>query len=199
VRRLLACVLLVAAVAACSGDDDGGSTDIGSASSSSATSAPSSSSTTPGSTAGDTDEERQPLEGFAEVAFRIVRAGGEVGEWCALLADDEASRAQGLMEQHDLRGYDGMVFAFDRPIASSFYMRNTPLPLSIAFFDDEGALVSTADMEPCEDREGCPLYGADGPYVHALEVVQGDLPSLGVEPGSRLEVGGACPATGGAT
>ena len=197
-RRLAAGVALLALLVACGGDDSG-SADIGTASSSTVTTTTSSSSTAPTPTTSDADGERRPLEGFDEVAFRIVSAADEVAEWCALLADDEASRAQGLMEQRDLRGYDGMLFAFAEPIAASFYMRNTPLPLSIAFFDDDGELVSTVDMEPCEDREGCPLYGADGPYVHALEVEQGDLPSLGVVPGARLEVGGACPPTGGAT
>ena len=185
-RRLVVTVLAAALLVGCGGDDDAGPA-------ASATTPPTSAATSTSASAPTTHADREPLEGFGEVGFRILRAGEVVGEWCALLAEDDDERAQGLMEQEDLRGYDGMLFAFEEPTTSSFYMRNTPLPLSIAFFAEDGELVSTADMEPCEDREGCPLYGAEGPYVHALEVEQGDLPSLGVRPGAVLEVGGACP------
>jgi uncharacterized membrane protein (UPF0127 family) len=64
------------------------------------------------------------------------------------------------------------------------------LPLSIAFFDQGGAFVSSADMAPCTAATGseCPLYGATGPYSEALEVVQGDLGRLGAVAGGVLEV-----------
>ena len=195
--RVVAVVLAALVLVGCGGDD-GGDGDAAEPSgstteTSTATTAPSAGSTT------DAQPERRPLAGFGQTAFRILREGHTFGEWCALLADDGVSRAQGLMEQQDLRGYDGMLFAFEAPTTSSFYMRNTPLPLSIAFFDAGGDLVSTADMEPCEDRDGCPLYSAAGSYVHALEVEQGDLPDLGVEDGAVLEVGGACPPLGGSS
>ena len=55
-------------------------------------------------------------------------------------------------------------------------MKDTVLPLSIAFFAGDGAFVSATDMEPCPPTaESCPLYQADGPYTDAIEVVQGDL------------------------
>ena len=129
--------------------------------------------------------DRRPLPGFGEVVVSV--AGG--GSFCALLADDPATRSQGLMEQIDLRGYDGMVFAFDEPVDATFYMRNTRIPLSVAFFDAGGRFVSAADMEPCpDDVDPCPTYGADAPYVHAVEVAKGDLPRLGLVPGSRVTV-----------
>ena len=144
---------------------------------------------------------RRPLEGFAEVAFAIRgagAAGGALLELCALLAATADARAQGLMEQDDLRGYDGMLFEFDEPTEGRFWMRNTRIPLSIAFFDERGGFVSATDMEPCpDDVDDCPTYGADGPYLWALEVAQGDLPRVGAEPGSVLEIGtpgDACPA-----
>jgi uncharacterized protein len=92
----------------------------------------------------------------------------------------------------DLGGYPGMLFAWDQNTSSSFYMRNTPTPLTIAWFDAEGALVSTADMAPCEDVDGCPLYSATGSYRFAVEVPQGELARLGVGEGTRLRVGGPC-------
>jgi uncharacterized membrane protein (UPF0127 family) len=91
------------------------------------------------------------------------------------------------MDQTDLRGYDAMVFRFPSPTEGRFFMRNTLIPLSIAFFDAGGRFVSSTDMEPCPDEvEVCPRYGPSGPYVHAVEVAQGDLPRLGIGPGSVL-------------
>ncbi len=130
---------------------------------------------------------RRPLAGFDEVAFRISRPGGASFDGFALLADDPSSRRQGLMEQTDLRGYDAMVFRLERPSTGSFYMRNTRIPLSIAFFDARGRFVSSADMVPCPDEvRRCPSYFAEGPYLHAIEVAAGDLPRMGIGPGAVL-------------
>ncbi|MFP5256628.1 MAG: DUF192 domain-containing protein [Acidimicrobiia bacterium] len=146
----------------------------------------------PGSTLpGDPD--RVPLEGFDEVAIRVRPADGSSWlSWCLLAALDAAQRSRGLMEVTDLQGYSGMVFVYDEDVENAFYMRNTPTPLSIAWISSEGRLVSTADMEPCEDREGCPTYPPAGPYRYAIEVLQGDLPALGITEGATVEVGGAC-------
>ena len=91
------------------------------------------------------------------------------------------------MDQDDLRGYDGMVFRNDEPVTTTFTMRDTRIPLSVAFFDEDGAFVSARDMDPCPPgTDDCPSYSAEGPYLHALEVEQGALPSLGIGPGARL-------------
>jgi uncharacterized membrane protein (UPF0127 family) len=130
---------------------------------------------------------RRPLPGFGEVDFRITAADGRTFDGAALLAADGPSRSQGLMEQTDLRGYDAMVFRFDEPSRGEFYMRNTRIPLSIAFFDAAGRFVSSADMEPCPDEvRRCPTYGAARPYVHAVEVAAGDLGRMGIGAGSVL-------------
>jgi uncharacterized membrane protein (UPF0127 family) len=131
--------------------------------------------------------ERRPLDGFGEVAIRVTGAAGEVTDGCALLAADEPARARGLMGQQDLRGYDGMLFRYPGPGSTRFYMRDTLIPLSIAFFAPDGTFVSSADMTPCPpETETCPLYAATAPYQFALEVPAGDLPRLGVGPGSVL-------------
>lgn len=130
---------------------------------------------------------RRPLPGFGETAFRITDSGGGVFDGMALLAATEESRRRGLMEQTDLRGYDAMVFRSPRPTTGTFFMRNTRIPLSIAFFDLYGRFVSAADMEPCPDQvERCPTYSAAGPYLYALEVTKGDLGRQGIGPGSVL-------------
>ncbi len=136
---------------------------------------------------------------FGEVGFRITKAGADAlpstTEMCALLAATEQQRAQGLMKVTDLDGYPGMVFRYSGDSSGAFYMRNTPMPLSIAWFDGAGQFVSSTDMAPCEDRSDCPVYAATGPYRYALEVPQGQLAALGIGPGSVLELTGTCPST----
>jgi uncharacterized protein len=140
-------------------------------------------------------------EGFGEALVTITADDGETCEVCVLTATTRAARAQGLMGVDDpgLGGYDGMLFEYDDEVQGSFWMRNTLLSLSIAFFDGDGELVSTDDMEPCPDEVAdgdCPRHPADGPYRYALEVVQGGLDDVLVGPGSTLEVTArSCPGS----
>jgi uncharacterized membrane protein (UPF0127 family) len=131
---------------------------------------------------------RRPFGGFGEVAFRIEpdRRG------CALLAARPAQWARGLMGRRDLGGYDAMVFDFGTEVASGFWMRNTPIPLTVAFFAADGRYLGARDMAPCGDRPDCPVYRAPRPYRYAIEVPRGRLPRLGVRPGSRLVLSGRC-------
>lgn len=150
---------------------------------------------------------RDQLEGFGEVSATVTAADGTETRLCLLAALTAAQRAAGLMFVTDatLGGHDGMVFVFDEDVSSGFWMRNTRLPLSIAYFDADGVLVSVADMDPCPDSAPtCPSYAAGGPFRYAVEVPQGNLARVGVEgpggaaPGPRdaaLElVGPSCPA-----
>lgn len=138
-------------------------------------------------------------EGFDEVAATVTPAGSDrtsgLRALCVLLAATTELREQGLMHVTDrsLGDHSGMLFSFPTDTAGSFWMRNTPMPLSIAFFDASGLLVSTADMAPCGDSSTCPTYAAAGAYRYALEVPKGRLPRLGITKGSRLRVGGDCP------
>jgi uncharacterized protein len=139
------------------------------------------------------DPDRLPLEGFSEIAVTVDPGDGhDLLSWCLLAAIEAAQRARGLMEVTDLQGYSGMAFLYQEDTTSAFYMRNTPTPLSIAYIAADGAVVSTTDMEPCEDREGCPTYPPKGPFRTAIEVFQGDLPSLGITDAATVTVGGAC-------
>jgi uncharacterized membrane protein (UPF0127 family) len=142
------------------------------------------------------DPERVLLPGFSEVAITVDPPGeGGLLAWCLLAAITAEQRSRGLMEVTDLQGYPGMAFLYDEPVENAFYMRNTPMPLSIAWIDGDGTLVSTADMVPCEDREGCPTYPPGGPYRTAIEVPQGRLGDLGITEGAIVTVGGACAPT----
>jgi uncharacterized membrane protein (UPF0127 family) len=142
-------------------------------------------------------EQASRVPGFGEVAFRITPPPGSglsAGEYCALLAETPAQHAQGLTGRRDLGGYDAMVFRFGVDNNSTFFMKNVPVALSIAWFDQAGRFISSADMAPCFSPEGCPLYVAARPYRIALEVLHGGLLRLGVGQGSVIEVGGPCRA-----
>ncbi len=137
---------------------------------------------------------RTPFGDFTEIGFRIE--GGAPAQAaalrCALLAQTAAQQSRGLMNRTDIGGYDGMLFDFASETNGSFWMKDTPLPLSIAFFDGTGRFVSTTDMAPCIHMPTCPTYSATGPYRWALEVPQGALPRLGVGAGTRLVTTGPC-------
>ena len=132
------------------------------------------------------------IPGFGEVAFQVASDGGTAGQYCALLADDDQQRAKGLMGRRDLAGYDAMVFRFPDVTSGVFYMRNVPVGLSIAWFGADGRFVGSTDMAPCPDEEGCPTYAPPAPYQLAVEVLQGDLGTIGVKDGAVLTVGGSC-------
>jgi uncharacterized membrane protein (UPF0127 family) len=141
---------------------------------------------------------RTPLPGFDEVAIEVVRVDGQVVASCLLLADTEERRQRGLMAVTDpeLGGYAGMLFRFDAPTQVAFWMRNTPQPLSIGYVGDDGRLVSSTEMAPCEDSPDCPAYPPAGAYRWAVEVpiAAGGIASLGLEPGAVFrDLAGPCP------
>ena len=126
---------------------------------------------------------------FSERSVRLVAPGGRATSGCVLVADSRDKHSQGLSGVTDLQGKLGMVFVYGADSEGRYWMKNTPMPLSIAWFDKSGAFVSSADMDPCSVPT-CPTFGATAPYRYALEVPQGRLPALGVGPGARLEIAG---------
>ena len=145
-----------------------------------------------GSTSLPGDPERVRLEGFGELAIRVDPGDGSSLAWCLLAALAKEQRARGLMEVTDLQGYSGMVFVYEEDVSNPYHMRNTPMPLSIAWVAADGSVVTIEDMEPCDDRDDCPSYAPDGPYRYAIEVPQGGLEELGITESSRVTVGGTC-------
>ena len=87
----------------------------------------------------------------------------------AYVADDPAEREQGLMGVTELGPDEGMVFVYPAPSARYFWMKDTPLPLSIAFCDATGKVVTLADMAPLNTT--LPPSGA--PVVYAVEANKG--------------------------
>jgi len=130
----------------------------------------------------------EPVHGFAanRILVRIHTDGGVVELTSLEVARTPEARAMGLMGRTELREGGGMVFLFDGPTTSAFWMKDTLIPLSIAFWDEDGLITDILDMRPCR-ADPCPLYGASGPYVGAIEMDRGALDRLGVEVGDTVE------------
>ena len=101
----------------------------------------------------------------------------------AELADTKALRKQGLMERPALLSDHGMLFAYPDERPRSFWMKNTPLPLSIAFIDSQGRIVRMADMTPLDETSVPSRY----PAMYALEMEQGWFLRNGISAGDRVE------------
>jgi uncharacterized protein len=105
------------------------------------------------------------------------------------VADDADERRRGLMGVTRLGEDEGMAFVFAAPVDNGFWMKDTLIPLSIAFVDESGRIVTIREMRPC-DADPCPRHGAVEPYVLAIEANRGWFDRSGVEVGerARLEV-----------
>ena len=100
----------------------------------------------------------------------------------AQLAITPLQRQIGLMHRRDMPTQEGMLFVFDEPSQQCFWMRNTLIPLSIAFLADDGTVVNLADMQPQSDDSHCSAK----PVRYALEMNQGWFAKRGVKPGTRI-------------
>ena len=111
-----------------------------------------------------------------------LTVGGEAFD--VELAVTPEQRRQGLMFREQLGEREGMLFVFEEEQAVSFWMRDTPLPLSIAFIDARGVIVHVADMVPYSEAPVPSRY----PVRYALEVNKGALARAGVEVGDVVEL-----------
>ena len=102
------------------------------------------------------------------------------------VADDMDEMAKGLMGRTALAEDAGMLFVYPEERELSFWMRDTLIPLSIAFMDSEGRIVDIQDMKALDDRP--PHYTSDEPARYALEVNKGFFDERGVEVGDRARL-----------
>lgn len=100
----------------------------------------------------------------------------------AEVADTEAERSLGLMYRDALQPDHGMLFVYPDSLPRSFWMRNTRIPLSIAFLDARGVIVSMADMQPYDETP----IPSGGPAMFALEMSQGWFEERGIAPGDTI-------------
>jgi uncharacterized protein len=103
----------------------------------------------------------------------------------AELAQTPEQRSIGLMHRSKMDANEGMLFAFESAAEQCFWMKNTLLPLSIAFLADDGQVVNVEDMAPQSLNAHC----SKRPVRFALEMNQGWFAKRGIKPGSRLQGG----------
>ena len=114
----------------------------------------------------------------------VVDDAGGRAELTVELARTTAERSIGLMFRESLSEDRGMLFVYPEETETSFWMKDTFIPLSIAFIGEDGAILDIQDMKPLS-RE---LHRPPGPYRYALEVNQGWFGRNGFAVGDRVEV-----------
>lgn len=132
------------------------------------------------------DPESAPSPTFRRGRATIETDGGAVLVNVEV-ADTPELQARGLMHRESLPEDAGMVFLFFDETRTGFWMKDTLIPLSIAFFARDGEILEILDMEPCRSAE-CPTYDPGVAFRGALEVNQGAFEEWGVEVGDRIRV-----------
>ncbi len=100
----------------------------------------------------------------------------------AEVAADFLTRAQGLMHRESLGANAGMLFVFDENSIHCMWMKNTLIPLSVAFVDQSGTITNIADMQPHSEQSHC----AARPALFALEMTKGWFAQRGIKAGMKL-------------
>lgn len=100
----------------------------------------------------------------------------------AEVAADLKNRMQGLMQRRSMGAHQGMLFVFPDVARHCMWMKNTYLPLSVAFLDEDGRIINIEDMQPETENNHC----AAKPARFALEMNLGWFTAKGVKVGSRL-------------
>jgi len=103
----------------------------------------------------------------------------------AEVASTPRQRQIGMMMRPSMPSNEAMLFVFEAPAAQCFWMKNTLVPLSIAFVEDDGRIVNVADMQPLTETSHC----SERPVRYVLEVNQGWFAKRGIQSGFRLRGG----------
>jgi uncharacterized membrane protein (UPF0127 family) len=120
---------------------------------------------------------------FAQSKSQPVKLSAGIYVIQAEVAATEAERQQGLMMRTRLGNNEGMVFDFGAPAGVCMWMKNTLIPLSVAFIDTEGKIVNIEDMQPETTDSHC----AKKVVRYALEMNQGWFKQKNIKAGSKIE------------
>lgn len=124
-------------------------------------------------------------------SFPIATVLLDNGERSTLLTVEVAETPEqqelGLAGRDSLPQDEGMVFVFFERREEGFWMKDTTIPLSVAFFDERGTIVRILDMDPCT-KDPCPVYAPGEPYMGALEVNQGSFEEWDISEGDHLQL-----------
>ncbi|MEI8313645.1 MAG: DUF192 domain-containing protein [Verrucomicrobiota bacterium] len=101
----------------------------------------------------------------------------------AEVADDDAERSSGLMLRESLAADSGMLFVMPSVAPATFWMKNTLIPLSIAFLDQNGTIMEIHDMQPKDEKT---VRSAFPRIAYALEMQQGWFAKKNIWPGEKV-------------
>ncbi len=118
----------------------------------------------------------------APTEFRVIPLSAGIHVIRAEVAADPNERERGLMFRKALGPNQGMVFLFDRPAAQCMWMRNTLIPLSVAFIDERGRIINIEEMAAQTDDNHC----AARPATYALEMSRGWFAKHGIAAGAQI-------------
>ncbi|PRC94891.1 DUF192 domain-containing protein [Solimicrobium silvestre] len=102
----------------------------------------------------------------------------------AEIASTEEQRETGLMNRKEMGQNNGMLFVFDRPAGYCMWMKNTLLPLSVAFMDNEGVILNIEEMLPQTETNHCTVK----PARYALEMNAEWFKRKNIKPGTKIDV-----------
>lgn len=122
------------------------------------------------------------FDAVADVAYKTthIKVAGHVLKVEVAASDEQ--RMQGLMYRKKMAPNDGMVFIFDEPAYHAMWMKNTLIPLSVAFVDAKGSILNILDMEP----ETLDSHMAAGPAIYAIETNKGWFATKKVKAGDQV-------------
>jgi uncharacterized membrane protein (UPF0127 family) len=125
------------------------------------------------------------VDGYPAAVLEITGTDGASATVAVRVADTVERRSHGLMEVPDLPDGTGMWFVYDADHQSAFWMRNTLVPLDIAFVTAAGQVAQILTMEPCE-ADPCRQYPPGVTYRNALEVPEGWFQRVGIGVGATV-------------
>ena len=123
-----------------------------------------------------------PFCAFAQQALPVVDLSAGMHRIRAEVAADYPSRMTGLMHRASMPQGSGMLFIFDETSVHCMWMKNTLIPLSVAFIDESGRILNIENMTPHSEQSHC----AARPARYALEMNRGWFEARGIKPGIRL-------------
>jgi uncharacterized membrane protein (UPF0127 family) len=119
----------------------------------------------------------------AQAKMSIVQLSAGIYAIQAEVAATDAERQQGLMMRTRMGSSEGMIFDFGAPAGVCMWMKNTLIPLSVAFIDSEGKIINIEDMQP----ETLDSHCAKKTVQYALEMNLGWFKQKNIKPGSKIE------------
>ena len=122
------------------------------------------------------------LPALAEVVFKTSSVKVGTHPLKVEVAREEPQRMQGMMFRKSLAPEEGMLFIFDEPAYHSMWMKNTLIPLSVAFIDRDGVILNILDMEP----QTLDSHMAAGPAVYAIETNKGWFAAKKIKAGDKV-------------